>query len=177
MSDKVVVYDNSVFEDSRGKIYTIYPPENGGFKRLFCETKVAESKIRVLRGFHGDFVTGKLITCLSGVCNLVYFSIDEKSEDYLKVNSIILSGEHDNKAIFLPKGYVNAHYVPVVEGDNTGCLFFYQLTSPYNLQNQISIRWDSVGYDWGSINPILSERDKKSQTLQQYLESVNGKKN
>jgi len=173
MSDKVVVYTNSIHRDDRGTIFTIYPPENGGFKRLFCEDKQSISQTNVLRGFHGDFVTGKLITSLKGMCHLFYMSLNEKDEDYLKINHIELN-ELLGTVIFLPKGYINAHFVPYGSGE---CHFYYKLTSPYNLQNQISIRWDSVGYDWGNINPILSDRDKNSQTLEQYLESVNGKKN
>lgn len=175
--NKVVIYQVEKHFDDRGEIFTIYPPKDGSFKRLFCEDKISVSDNNVLRGFHGDFVTGKLIACVNGACNLVYMSLNEGDNDYLKPQNIWLEGDGDKlTAVFLPKGYINAHYNP--ESINKyECYFYYKLTSPYNLQNQISIRWDSVGYDWGSINPILSERDKKSQTLQQYLESVNGKKN
>ena len=167
--EKPIIYSNSVHTDERGDIYTIYPPEDGSFKKLFCEDKCSFSKKGVLRGFHGDFVTGKLITCLSGSCQFVYMSINEGSDDYLKPQCMVLD-RWTGISVFLPKGYVNAHLAFTDD-----CLFFYKLTSPYNLKNQVSIRWDSVFDGWDCKSPILQDRDRNAQTLQEYLDSVTGK--
>jgi len=73
----VLVVKNKYFE-KRGSIYTIY--EDKDLAIDFVQDKVSKSYQGVIRGFHGDASTYKLISCLHGKIKLVTYDIysDEK---------------------------------------------------------------------------------------------------
>ena len=74
------------FED-RGNIYTIF--DDSDFNVKFVQDKISKSNQGVIRGFHGDDKTWKLITCLYGRVKLVTYDVDkdEKQEYFLDGDS------------------------------------------------------------------------------------------
>ena len=69
-----------IFQDYRGEIWTIYSDEFTRYK--FVQDKISISRFGVLRGFHGDSQTAKLITCLSGQFQLVVVDLRKNSKTY-----------------------------------------------------------------------------------------------
>ena len=106
---KVFLPDEGHTEE-RGIVYTTSIESAASFNPWsFFQEKVSISKENVLRGFHGDSVTEKLLTCFSGKIKLVVVDRREKSPTFFTGNrevgyySTTLSAE-DNKHVLVPKG-------------------------------------------------------------------------
>ena len=68
------------FQDFRGEIWTTYTKEYSDLD--YVTDKVTISRFGVLRGFHGDPYTAKLVTCLSGQFQLAVADLREASDTY-----------------------------------------------------------------------------------------------
>jgi len=144
------------FQDYRGEIWTVYSEEY--VDSSFVADKVTISRFGVLRGFHGDPYTAKLITCLSGQMQFAVLDLRENSPTYGNVENLIIS-DNEPTVVFVPAGCVNAHL-----SLSDKCVFYYKWSKEYNgPESQVTVSWDDpdVGIDWVIKNPILSERDKK----------------
>ena len=94
------------FEDTRGEIWTIYSGEHTDLS--FVADKVTISKFGVLRGFHGDPYTAKLITCLSGRFQLAIADLRKDSETYGNTETCVIT-DKEPTVVIVPAGCVNAH--------------------------------------------------------------------
>ena len=153
------------FEDDRGEIWTIYSEDYCDYK--FVADKITISNKGVLRGFHGDPHTAKLITCLSGKFQLAVVDLREGSQTYGNVDNFIVSDD-DPSIVIVPEGCVNAHLCL-----SEKCVFYYKWSEQYRgPDHQITVAWDDpeIGVDWQIEAPILSERDKHGTSYRgQYL--------
>ena len=113
---KTIVLDT--FQDFRGEIWTVYSEEYSDLK--FVADKVTISGFGVLRGFHGDPYTAKLITCLSGQMQFSVVDLREDSETYGNSETFFVS-DNEPKIIFVPAGCVNAHL-----SLSDKCVFYYK---------------------------------------------------
>lgn len=150
------------FFENRGSLYTIY--DSRDFDINFVQDKISKSFQGVIRGFHGDNTTWKLITCIHGKIKLVTYSIDEmKKEEY------ILDGDDiESKSILVPPRTLNAHQCL-----SSFCIFHYKWSEYYTSpENQWSIKYDDedIKPDWNyNLNIIVSERDKNSHSLKEFI--------
>jgi dTDP-4-dehydrorhamnose 3,5-epimerase len=81
----------------------------------------------------------------------------------LKWISIELSS--DNRLqLFVPKGFAHGFLTLT---DNV--LFHYKVDAHYNKNSEITVRYDDplLSINWGTIDPILSEKDLTAPTLEQ----------
>ena len=143
------------FEDFRGEIWTVYSEEHTDLN--FVADKVTISKLGVLRGFHGDPHTAKLITCLSGKFQLSVVDLRRNSETYGNTETYMVSDE-DPSVIIVPAGCVNAHLCL-----SDKCVFYYKWSEEYKgPDHQVTVAWDDpdLNVRWPIDEPILSERDK-----------------
>ena len=148
-----------VFEDHRGEYLEIY--NKTGYKAAgvnvdFVEDDISTATRGVIKGVHGDTGTWKLISCLHGKFYLVVLNYDEKSKDYGKWQSFVLSD-------------VNRHQVliPPLHGNGHQCLseksiFHYKQSEYYDPKRQFTVRWNDERFNmwWPIKNPILSRRDE-----------------
>lgn len=143
-----------VFRDFRGTYTETYNKSMVPFFKLdFVQDDAIQSKMNVLRGYHGDYETWKYITCLWGEFLISAVNIDPMSPTYLKEDTIKLSST-DKMGLLLPPKHVNAHQCTSRE-----CVFFYKQTTFYHGEEfQYSIHYDEFGVDWPNI-PVCSERD------------------
>ena len=74
----------------------------------FIVDSFSKSKKNVLRGFHGDSKTWKLIQCLKGSIYFVVIDLRIDSETFGVHQSFNLSEENKQQAL-IPNGCVNAH--------------------------------------------------------------------
>lgn len=160
----VQVLKGDVSYDHRGAIGTLYRNNGPFYNTGFCEDKFSVSTEYVLRGFHGDFYTDKLLSCLWGNIQLAWVDLRKDSETYGKAETLRNIGRECQ--VFIPRGVANAH---LCRGAN--CVFHYKQSYYYSgPENQITIRYDSVGIDWNLQKlPILSQRDSEAQTLSEYM--------
>lgn len=167
MSSDFVITEEKFFE-KRGCIYTIYDERLLPNGCKFVQDKISKSREGVIRGFHGDNKTWKLITCLQGRVKLITYNIDtdEKSVYLLDADDLT------STSILVPPRTLNAHQCL-----SATCTFYYKwsefYTGPedqwsvfYN-DPEISPEWDLQGFD-----PIVSNRDQNSQSLQELKNNV-----
>jgi len=123
----------------------------------FVADKITISRFGVLRGFHGDPHTAKLITCLSGQFQLAIVDTRKDSRTYGNVETYLIS-DNEPMVVIVPAGCVNAHLCL-----SDKCVFYYKWSEHYKgPEEQVTIAWDdpTLNIDWAITNPILSERDK-----------------
>lgn len=159
MSHNIVLTKSKFFE-IRGSIYTIYNAKDAPIH--FVQDKISRSYKGVIRGFHGDDKTWKLITCLYGKVKLVTYDIYQDIK-----SSYILSGEDKECiSILVPPKTLNAHQCLTDE-----CIFHYKWSEAYtNPDDQWSVRYNDTDINpmWDSdISPIVSDRDSRSRSLKE----------
>lgn len=174
--DGVLLFKPDVFEDFRGefvehynkKIYTEKIKELTGENIHFVQDTFSVSSKRVLRGFHGDDKTWKLIDCLHGKIYLVIVNCDKQwidsvtGHDYTdtfgKWEAFTLSDKNRYQVLVPPK-YGVAHLVLSKEA-----IFHYKQSTYYDptVLKQFTYRYDDPRFQvwWPAIQPILSQRDE-----------------
>ena len=97
IKDEIIIEDINPHEDKRGILWTLSQLEDYGDLK-FNHDKVSVSTKNVLRGFHCDFKSWKLVTCLFGEIILAVVNVDQSSTNYLKSQKIPLLGY-----LYIPK--------------------------------------------------------------------------
>jgi len=153
------------FFENRGSLYTIY--DSRDFEVNFVQDKIAKSYQGVIRGFHGDDVTWKLITCLYGRLKLITYDVDtDVKEEY------ILDGDDkESVSILVPPRVLNGHQCL-----SSHCIFHYKWSHYYTgPENQWSVNYNDsdINPQWNSDFPsIISDRDKDSPSLKELKEWI-----
>ena len=158
--DGLIEIKLDTFEDYRGEIWTVFSEE-------FCDHKFVADKITisekgVLRGYHGDPYTAKLISCLHGSFQFSVVDLRKDSKTYGNVENFIMT-DKEPSVILVPAGCINAHQCLTEK-----CVFYYKWSEHYKgLEHQITVSWDDpdIGTIWQINPPILSERDKNGEPL------------
>tara|TARA_B100000212_G_scaffold83176_1_gene60146 strand:- start:133 stop:630 length:498 start_codon:yes stop_codon:yes gene_type:complete len=155
---EIKYFHSKVFKDSRGKIWTSW--DKNFFRNIkFNLDKFTTSKKNVLRGFHGDTKSWKLVTCLKGEILSVIVDYRKNSKNYLKYTRIKMS-EKNRISVLIPPNFLNSWLCISKE-----CLYQYKYSfkGKYNdVKDQISIKWNDpkINFRWPIKKPILSKRDK-----------------
>ena len=151
--DGVLFIQPTVFEDYRGKYVEIY--NRALYPEMeFIQDDISISSRNVLRGFHGDFKTWKLISCLYGRLYSVVINNNESHHQYHEWEHFILTGENHSQ-VLIPPGFGNAFLVL-----SDTAVFHYKQTTYYNRDTQFTLKWNEYSIPWPIDNPILSERDR-----------------
>lgn len=149
------------FEDERGffnKPFSYLYPEVEEFN--VREVFWSQSNRGVIRGLHfqtAPFSQNKIIWVTSGSILDVLVDIrDGRTFGTVHTFEIdIRSG-----ALFVPKGF--AHGFLSLED---GTIVNYALDAVYSPEHDKGILWKSIDFDWGIVEPIVSQRDRKFLTL------------
>ncbi len=160
----VITLQPEIFYDHRGEnVETFYSEafksncKRFGIPELdFKVDSFSFSKKNVLRGFHGDNKTWKLVQCLQGEIQLAIIDIRENSATVNAVETFFLN-DRNRFQVLIPAGCVNAHLCL-----SDTCIFAYKLSYHYVRQDeQLHVKWNDVRYNlyWPIQNPILSKRD------------------
>ena len=160
----VLVFEHYVFEDHRGTYEELYNKRDYtkaikneiGQEVEFLEDDIAVSSRHVLRGFHGDDRTWKLVTCLRGRFYIVVLNYNKDSENFGQWQSMVLSSEN-KKQVLVPPNHGHAY---VVMSDNA--IFHYKQSCIYEgIDRQFTIKYNDPRFNvwWPIKNPILSDRD------------------
>jgi dTDP-4-dehydrorhamnose 3,5-epimerase len=167
------IFEFDRHREERGCIYTFFDQRlfaTDGRPLEFVQDKVSVSYKGVVRGFHGDDKTWKLITCLHGACQLVVYDLDNDIKE-----SITLVGDADNHngkhlAVLVPPRHLNGH-----QSLADKCIFLYKWSEFYAGP---AAQW-SVHYDDETINPQwpicttkVSCRDKRAPTLKEFRDNL-----
>ncbi len=69
-----------------------------------------------------------------------------------------------SKTLYIPKGC--AHGYKVLKNDT---ITMYMATETHDAKNDLGIRWNSFGYNWGIDNPVLSDKDNDLPLFESLL--------
>jgi dTDP-4-dehydrorhamnose 3,5-epimerase len=164
----VFIIETSPFEDQRGFFVKTFNKDmflGLGLETEFTESFYSLSKKDVIRGMHFHLPPKdhyKLIYVTNGSIIDVVLDLRKESATYGKHIHIELS-QKNSKMIYIPVGC--AHGFLSLE-DNT-CTVYMQ-TGMYSKEHDYGIHPLSFGMQWGVQSPILSERDKKFETLEEF---------
>lgn len=159
-----VIVKTKYFEN-RGSLYTIYDSKD--FEINFVQDKISKSYRGVIRGFHGDDKTWKLITCLYGKIKLVTYNIDSG----IKISHILDGDDAKSISVLVPPRTLNAHQCLSDE-----CIFHYKWSEFYTSpESQWSVNYNDsdIRPEWnGSMGDIVSDRDKNAQSLKELKKKL-----
>jgi len=164
----VFIVKINIFKDSRGGFQKIFNRDFFEKKRLetdFKEFYFSSSGKNVIRGLHFQLPPreyAKIVYVSRGSIMDVALDLRKSSLTFGKVFSKQLdcvSGEF----LYLPKGI--AHGFRSLEN---GTIVNYAQTSCYSKEHDTGILFSSIKYDWGTEAVIVSERDRKFMTFEEF---------
>jgi len=162
--DDVWLIERNNFNDERGVLSKTFNSEifgSLGLDAIFCESIYSVSKKNVLRGMHFQkYPHGhiKLVHVIEGEILDVVVGIGGKNNtrNRGKYFSHVLSGEN-RLSMFIPDGYAHGFLVL-----SEKAIVSYMTSCIYNKDNDITLHYDSFGFDWPCEKPIVSEKDQRA---------------
>jgi dTDP-4-dehydrorhamnose 3,5-epimerase len=117
-----------------------------------------------LRGLHFQSpprAQDKLVRCSRGAILDVAVDIRSASPTYGQWVGAELSAEN-GRQLFVPKGFLHG-FVTLTDGAEVQ----YKCTDTYSPDHDGAVRWNdpAIGVDWGTVAPILSDKDQKAPLL------------
>ena len=168
----VVVIVPEIFRDTRGFFMETFREDQ--FKALglphhFVQDNHSRSTKGVLRGLHfqWDPPMGKLMRVPLGSAFLVAVDIRRGSPTFGKWAGVEASDEN-RRQVWAPAGFARGFCVLSEVAE-----IQYKCTGIYNNKGESGILWNdpAIGIEWPLSDVQLSEKDKKAQTLDQWLAS------
>ncbi len=123
------------------------------------------SKKNVIRGMHfhlPPYEHDKIVFCTQGAILDVALDLRKDAPTYGQYVCQELSHEN-GKALFIPKGFAHG-FLTLTEGATT----FYFISGVYHAVADGGVKYDSFGYDWQDVKPIMSERDQHFQSFHDF---------
>ena len=168
----LVVIEPEVYEDERGFFMEVYRADQ--FHQLglpvdFVQDNHSRSQKGVLRGLHFQWSPpmGKLMRVTLGSAYLVAVDIRKGSPTLGRWFALEASAEN-RLQVFAPAGFARG-FCALSEWAEVQ----YKCTAIYNPQAESGILWNdpAVGISWPVREPVLSDKDRKARTLEQWLAS------
>lgn len=168
--EEVAVVVPDVFQDPRGFFTETFREDQFrslGLPDRFVQDNHSRSVKDVVRGLHFQWEPpmGKLMRVTVGEAFLVAVDIRKGSPTLGKWVGVTASAEN-RRQVWAPAGFARGFCVlsDVAE-------IQYKCTGLYNGKAESGIRWNdpAIGIEWPTKNPLLSDKDAKAQTLDQWL--------
>jgi len=163
-----------VFEDERGFFLETYSRkefEQAGIVAEFVQDNHSMSGQKgVLRGLHFQrppVSQAKLVRVTKGSVYDVIVDLRKNSKTFGRWQGFELSSGNFNM-LFVPKGF--AHGFCTLENETE---FIYKVDEFYSPEKDSGIAWNdrTLSIDWPIQEPILSEKDKKQQTFDEFIKN------
>lgn len=153
--------------------------ERGVSERIYTDGEVADftsselfvsvSKRNVIRGMHFQpypYGQKKIVSVLKGSIEGVVLDLRPNSKTYMGFQTVHLS-EDCGKAVLVPEYCAWGFHA--LEEEN---ILIYNISGEYRKEYDQGIKWDSFGYGWKTVDPIISERDRRLESLEEYCKGV-----
>ena len=169
LGDAVVLVPD-IFQDSRGFFMEAFREDQ--FRKLglpthFVQDNHSRSTKGVLRGLHFQWEPpmGKIMRVTLGAAFLVAVDIRKGSPTLGQWCGIEVSAEN-RRQVWAPAGFARGFCVL-----SDAAEIQYKCTGLYNGKAESGIRWDDpqIGIEWPITKPILSEKDRGAQALEEWL--------
>lgn len=120
------------------------------------------SKAGVLRGLHYHKYQADYWFLARGRVRVGLFDMRPSSPTYeesftMTISDCVLPDGY----IYIPAGVAHGYYAFI------DSVLIYVVDQTYDPKDDLSLRWDSAGIDWGIKGPVLSERDASAPTWAQ----------
>ena len=168
----LIIVKPEVFGDDRGFFSEVYRKdqfEQLGLPGDFVQLNHSRSPKNVLRGLHFQWEPpmGKLMRVTFGSAYLVAVDIRKGSPTFGWWEGYEVSAENKIN-IWAPAGFARGFCVLSEYAE-----IQYLTTGIYNSACESGIAWNDpeIGINWPIDEPILSEKDQKSQSLSDWLKS------
>lgn len=168
----IVVLVPEAFEDDRGFFMEVFRADQflqHGLPTSFVQQNHSRSQKNVLRGLHfqWDPPMGKLMRVTRGEAFLVAVDIRKNSPTLGRWFGATVS-ESNKRQVWAPAGFARGFC------SLSDCTEIqYLCTGIYNQEGESGVLWNdpAVGVTWpiGDATAVLSERDRKAQTLSEWL--------
>jgi dTDP-4-dehydrorhamnose 3,5-epimerase len=163
-SQKIKIIKLKYFKDFRGVFVESFNLKKykKKYNIIFKQDNFSTSRKNVLRGFHGDNKTWKLISCVKGAVQFAFINNNPRCKKY-KDNFDIILAEGSNIQILVPPKFGLAHLVL-----SDYATIHYKQSTYYKLKNKqftINYRSKCLKFKWQSKKIILSKRDSGGQLL------------
>ena len=162
------IVQNTRYRDNRGFFKELVKEKL--LKKKFPFLVMSYSKKNVIRGLHLQLVKpqGKFISVIKGKIFDVVVDLRKKSKTFGKKYSIILS-DQNSKSLYIPEGFV--HGFCALEKEN---YVVYNCTNYRNKNSEVGIKYNDkkLKIRWPTKTPILSKKDCKNLSLNEYLEII-----
>ena len=155
-------------QDIRGSFVKTFHESSLAKQNIFFtirESYFSLSKKDVIRGMHFQLPPwqhSKIVFCPQGAILDVIVDLRKDSPTFRQFYAQELSAEN-NKAYYIPEGF--AHGFKSLTDD---AMTYYLVSSEYSQPHDTGIKYDTIGYDWGVNNPVLSARDLSFISLQEF---------
>lgn len=151
-------------QDARGYFFESFRQEWFSGAPDMVQGNFSFSKTGVLRGLHYHKRQADLWVCPIGHIRVGLFDLRPLSPTYEK-SFVLELNSNTPQALYIPKMIAHGFYAI-----KDSCLM-YLVDETYNSEDEFGIAWNDtqLGIDWGTKNPILSDRDKNNPVY----ESVN----
>ena len=166
----VVVLQPDAYADERGLFLEAFRADRFaemGLPTTFVQENQSRSRKGVIRGLHFQWQPpmGKLMRVTRGRAFLVGVDIRRNSETLGKWFGLEASDE-DRIQVWAPAGFARG-FAALEDGTEVQ----YKCTGTYDPKHESGIRWDDprIGLRWPVKDPILSEKDRVAQTLEEWL--------
>jgi dTDP-4-dehydrorhamnose 3,5-epimerase len=164
-----------VFRDARGFFFESYHAprfENAGIGAVFVQDNHSRSVKDTLRGLHYQSSPGqaKLLRVVSGRVFDVAVDIRPGSPTFGRWEGAYLDAD-EHAQLFVPVGFAHGFCVVSDVAD-----VLYKVSTVYDAATECTIAWDdpTIGVEWPTTQPILSERDKKAESFSDFARRVGG---
>jgi dTDP-4-dehydrorhamnose 3,5-epimerase len=155
-----------LFQDARGFFLETYHRKKFvdlGICQEFVQDNHSVSAKGTLRGLHYQLrqPQAKLCRVIEGVALDIAVDIRAGSPTFGKSACVVLSAETRNQ-VFIPEGFAHGF---IALGERVQ--FLYKCSDFYDPSDEYGIIWNDpdLAISWGSVNPLLSERDSRYPKL------------
>jgi dTDP-4-dehydrorhamnose 3,5-epimerase len=167
----VLIITPRVFRDPRGFILESYNCEtwrNQGIDTVFVQDNHSKSVRDTLRGLHFQAPPAaqvKVVRVVAGTIWDVAVDIRVGSPTFGRWAGVELSAENFRQ-LYVPEGFAHGFCVLSDEAE-----VLYKVSARYSPSHESGIAWNepAFGIDWPVKAPLLSDRDRQSGSVADYL--------
>ena len=168
----LLIIKRPTYVDNRGFLRELF--EQKKFKKKFVFDYFSLSKKNVIRGLHFQYKDPqtKIISVISGKIFDVVLDCRKNSKTFGQYFTIKISSK-DNVSLYIPEGFAHGF---CSLADNT--ILHYKNSDYRNKNYDMGILWNDKDLDikWPIKKPLISSKDKKNLSFNEFLNSIIFKK-
>lgn len=151
--------------------------KNAGLERHWVQENHSRSERQgIIRGLHFQlppYSETKLVRCVRGAVLDVFVDLRANSPTFGQWDAVELS-ESNKKMVFIPRGFAHGFCTLTSESE-----VLYKVDNVYNREHEGGLLWSDpeIGITWPVQAPVLSEKDQRNMTLQEFVTRHGGIRN